>query len=174
MDNVEGVSIRLRSAFGAATLLAASCAVHPTPTNLACQETPAAVARAAEYLIERDNQRDLEGVLAGYSDDVLWLPPSGEAVAGKALIEDRYRRLFSTHQPHLESEILESHVENGLGYVRGLTRGVLEPLDGSPAISVDDKFLAIVRCEHGDWRVSRLAWSRRSEPSRPLNRPRED
>lgn len=134
---------------------------HASSGN-SCSAAPEDVAAAAKYLIERDNERDLEGVLAGYTDDVIWLPPAGEAIVGKAAIEPRYRELFGSRQPKLKSEILEAHAEGGTGYIRGVTSGTLEPLNDGTAIEVNDKFLAIVRCDGGAWRVSHLAWSSRS------------
>lgn len=149
-------------------LLSAQFALQPALADPACPGASEDIARAAEYLVERDNAGDLEGVLAGYTDDIVWLPPEGEAFTGKAAIETRYRLLFSSYQPRLQSEIREAASNGDLGYIVGITQGSLEPLDGGKGTSVDDKFLAIVRCEAGAWRVSHLSWGPRSKPTEKL------
>jgi hypothetical protein len=62
------------------------------------------------------------------------------------------------------SEIAEARAEGGLGFVRGATRGTLTSLASGAPVEVDDKFLALVRCESGAWRVSHLMWSPRAVP----------
>jgi ketosteroid isomerase-like protein len=103
------------------------------------------------------------GVLAGYTADVIWLPPGGETLHGKAAIRARYESLFSRFSVSLSSEVVEARAEGGLGFVRGLTNGALTPIDGGAPTVVDDKFVALVRCEEGVWRVSHLMWSPRGQ-----------
>jgi len=126
-----------------------------------CSTAAAAVGAASQRLIANDNAKNLEGVLGGYTDDVVWVPPNSPAVTGKAALRPRYEQLFSSNAIDLSSEIVEARADGGLGYVRGYTSGTVKPLDGSAAISVDDQFVALVRCVDGDWRVSHLIWSPR-------------
>ena len=142
----------------AAHLLCA-CASSGTVAGSLCDSSPTAISAATDYLVDRDNARDLEGVLAGYTEDVVWLPPSGEPVAGKDAIRSRYKDLFSTHEINLQSLTAEAFAEGQVGFVRGSTTGTLTPLDGEPMVRVADKFIAIVRCQSGHWRVSHLMWS---------------
>jgi ketosteroid isomerase-like protein len=130
-----------------------------------CSSAAEDVAAAAMYLVDRDNERDLEGVLAGYTDDIVWLPPSGETVVGKAEIGLRYSSLFSEFQPHLKAQVLQSTSAEDLGFMVGVTSGTLQSLDDGSVTAVNDKFLAVVRCEGGTWRVSHLAWNPRSSPA---------
>ena len=140
----------------------AACATSRTDVTKGCDTSSSAVSAAADYLIGRDNARDLVGVLAGYTDDIVWLPPSGEPVTGKDSIRGRYEGLFSRFKLDLHSTTLEAFAGRQIGFVRGSTNGTLTPLVGGPAIPVNDKFMAIMRCEAGVWRVSHLMWSPRS------------
>jgi len=142
-------------------LLPSGCAPYRPDVTQRCDASPAAVAAAADYLIGRDNARDLDGVIAGYTADVVWLPPAGEPLVGKDSIRSRYESLFSSYQPDLHARPFESFSEHQIGFVRGSTTGTLTPLAGGPAVQVDDKFIAIVRCEAGVWHVSHLMWSPR-------------
>jgi ketosteroid isomerase-like protein len=135
------------------------CATRRAEAGKQCDPSAAALSAATEYLVARDNARDLEGVLAGYTEDIIWLPPSGEPVTGKDAIRPRYEGLFATNRIDLSSHTAEAFAQDGLGFVRGTTTGMVTPLSGQDAIRVDDKFMAIVRCQSGTWRVSRLMWS---------------
>lgn len=143
----------------AAATLAAACAGRQGPS---CPVSATAVSASVERLVAADNARDLEGVLSSYVDDVVWLPPAGPALQGKAAIRPRYEELFSRYAVELTSDTVEASAVQDLGFVRGSTRGTLRPLGGGAAITVDDKFLALVRCERGTWRVSHLTWSPRA------------
>lgn len=128
-----------------------------------CDLTRAAIAAPLERIIASDNARDLPAVLSFYTDDVIWLPPSGEVLNGKAAIRSRYETLFSVSQVSLTSEIVEVRGEGSTAYVRGYTHGTLTPLAAGEAAAVNDKFMAIVRCENGTWLVSHLMWSPRDQ-----------
>ena len=55
-------------------------------------------------------------------------------------------------------DIDEVRIDRVLAFARGRTRGTLTPIDGSTAVTVDDDFIAMLRCEGGAWRVSHLMW----------------
>jgi len=143
------------------TVLAQACSDNHAPKS-SCMNSEAAVGAAAQRLVASDNDRDLAAVLAGYTDDVTWLPPNGDVLKGKDAIRPRYERMFSSFKINMTSEIVEARAEGDLGFARGFTTGTLTPLDGSSPTVVNDKFVALVRCEAGAWRVSHLMWSSRS------------
>lgn len=122
-----------------------------------------AVTAAVEYLLEKDNAGDLEGVLEGYTEDVVWMPPKEDMIQGKAAVRARYVQLFSTYEVKFRAEIAEARSDGRYGYARGHVRGTLTPKDGGEPVVVEDKFLAIARREGRTWRVSRLMWSPRAE-----------
>lgn len=127
-----------------------------------CDPSKSALAAAPARLIAADNGRDLEGVLNGYTSDVTWLPPAGPAIRGTAEIRARYERLFADHRVSLQSAAQDAAAAGNLGYVVGTTYGSLTPIAGGPPVIVDDNFLALLRCEEDQWRVSHLAWSPRT------------
>lgn len=118
-----------------------------------------AAERTVERLITADNAGDLAGVLACYADDVVWLPPDGEVVAGKAAVRPRYERLFASYVPDVALEVTEVRAGDALAFVRGFTRGVLRPKRGGEPTRVNDKFLAVLHRDAGAWRISHLMWS---------------
>lgn len=141
-------------------LLPAVLAAQSAAPAETCTGDERAVADVVLRLIRADNARDLTTVLDVYSDDVMFLPPSGEIVDGKPAVESRYRALFSTYRVRLESTIEEVRVGAGLAFVRGVNTGTLEPVAGGAATAINDRYLAILECRSGRWRVTRLVWNR--------------
>jgi len=144
---------------GLVATLASGCATPGAITGQHCDTSFAALSAATDDLVDRDNARDLEGVLAGYTEDITWLPPAGKPLTGKDAIRSRYQDLFSKNQINLRSQTAEAFAQDQVGFVRGTTTGTLTPLTGETVIQVQDKFMAIVRCQSGVWRVSHLMWS---------------
>jgi ketosteroid isomerase-like protein len=120
----------------------------------------ASVTAAPLALIDSNNRRDIEGVLAGYTDDALWLSPD-QGLVERAAFRQRYALLFRDNRLAYTAQITAAHSDGALGYVSGRIGGTITPLDGGPARSVNDTFLAVTRCEAGRWRVSHLTWSPR-------------
>lgn len=149
-------------------LLPATLAAQSAAPAETCTRDESAVADVVRRLIRADNARDLPAVLDVYSDDVMFLPPSGEIVDGKPAVERRYRALFSTYRVRLETTIEEVRADADLAFVRGVNTGTLEPVAGGSATAVNDRYLAILECRSGRWRVTRLVWNKvavsRQEP----------
>jgi ketosteroid isomerase-like protein len=162
------VDITYRLSLAASLGIALTACGSPQAAK-SCDTSAAAVARAAEYLIARDNASDLAGVLAGYSDDVTWYPPRDPPLHGIEAIRPRYEDLFSQFAVALRSEVLEASGNGDSGFVIGTTQGTLTPLAGGQAVEVNDRFVAIVRCVAGEWKVSRLFWG----PQVPNQAPSE-
>lgn len=126
-----------------------------------CEPSATAVTQAVDYLIARDNAKDLAGVLAGYTTDVTWYPPQGLPLRGIEAIRPRYEVLFSTFSVALRSDVLEASGNGESGFAIGTTQGTLTPLAGGEAVAVNDRFVAIARCVAGEWKMSHLVWGPR-------------
>jgi len=113
--------------------------------------------RLPAALVAADNRRDLEGVLALYSEDAVWFPPAGEPIVGRAAIRERYLTLF-TARPALRAAVRGSSRDAASGTVWGKTSGSIEPLAAGSARQVDDDFALTARCAAGKWKVTLLAW----------------
>ena len=133
-------------------------AIYRATVRSACSTARDAVAAAPLALIDSNNRRDLEGILAGYTDDAVWLSPD-QGVVNRSAFRARYESLFRDNRLAYSAEITQAQAAGSLGFARGRIRGTITPLDGSPARTVNDTFLALTRCESGRWRVSHLMWS---------------
>jgi ketosteroid isomerase-like protein len=112
-----------------------------------------------QRLIDNDNEKNLEGVLAGYTDDAILLPPKAATITGKDAIRSHYERLFSGSTIKLSFKYAEIGASGDLGFVRGVVEGTVAPRAEAPPDLVNDKFIALLRCDQGQWRVSHLMWS---------------
>ncbi len=158
---------RRRSLTPIACFALAMAGCGSTGAARSCDLSAAAVGHAAEYLIARDNAKDLAGVLAGYTDDVTWYPPRAAPLHGIGAIRPRYQDLFANFSVALRSEVLEASASGDSGFVIGTTDGTLTPLAGGQVVEVNDRFVAIVRCVAGEWKISRLIWDPRSSNQAP-------
>jgi uncharacterized protein (TIGR02246 family) len=149
------------------TLFARVATAAPT---LECRaEAPAvrAVRAVAEGIVAADNRRDLERVLAYYTDDAVLMPPGEGPVVGRANILPRYEALFEAFDPEIQIEVHEACVDGGLGFVRGRNGGRLLPRSAGEVRRLDDGFLMLLRASHGAWRISHLIWHRQGPAPTP-------
>jgi uncharacterized protein (TIGR02246 family) len=143
---------------GALPLIAA--AAQPPMSCAPDARGAAAVRQVATGIIDADNRRDLERVMAFYAPDAVLLPPNSEPVIGAAAIRPRYAQLFEDLQPRIESRIDEVCVGTSIAFVRGVNHGRMEPRTGAaPGRELSDAYLMVLtRGAGGAWRISRLMW----------------
>jgi ketosteroid isomerase-like protein len=78
---------------------------------------------------------------------------------GKAAIRTHYESLFAGSTIELSMSVVEAQATGDLGFIRGFTKGTVTPRAGGAPNMVNDKFIGLVRCQAGEWRVSHLMWS---------------
>jgi uncharacterized protein (TIGR02246 family) len=154
----SAAALRLLTGALLAASLAGCCTIVCTRRGPPA-DSMGAIIGTLQRLIDGDNARDLETVLSCYTDDVTWLPPGEPPLSGKDAIRARYEKLFAGFRVEFTLEIAEASADGAAGSAWGTTRGAITPVDGGEPTRVNDKFLAVLRCEDGTWRVARLAWS---------------
>jgi uncharacterized protein (TIGR02246 family) len=128
-------------------------------------ETGAArgVQGAVDELFSADNQNDIDRLASCFDEDGVWVPPTGEIVAGRRAISAWYRARHIRWTPALSAAILDLRVDRTQAVVHGAARGALVPACGGAAVAVDDRFVMIlVRDRENAWKVTRLLWRRGS------------
>jgi uncharacterized protein (TIGR02246 family) len=120
------------------------------------QRSPGDVLQA---IIAANNAADLKKVEQLYADDAVWLPPRGPSVEGKTAILARYQRSFATVKLHYTLVETEQHGWGDWAFSRGTTEGTATPITGGEPRKIHDKYLMILRREHGIWKIARLMWS---------------
>lgn len=116
---------------------------------------------ALEELFSADNQNDIDRLAACFSEDAVWLPPTGEVVSGRTAISAWYRARHVRWAPALSAAVLDLRVDKSWAVVHGTARGALVPACGGAAVAVDDRFVMILsRDARNGWKVARLLWRR--------------
>lgn len=69
-------------AFVGASILLSSNLATASGTR-SCSLSASALGAAMQRLVDNDNAKNLEGLLSGYTDDAVLLPPKGDVIAGK-------------------------------------------------------------------------------------------
>jgi len=129
-----------------------------------------AQSRADEEAIRRVFEEDMAAHRAGnpdraasiFTDDVVWLPPTGPAVQGRAAIRERYRASFAQFEIEFSLHSEETHIFGfgGWAFDRGTTRGTITPKQGGPPRALHDKYIALLqKGPDGNWKIARLMWS---------------
>jgi ketosteroid isomerase-like protein len=121
----------------------------------------APVAAVARGIIEADNRRAIDEVMAFYSESAVLWPPNGRPVPG-AEIRRRYEDLFAGYTPQLVADIDAVCVGTRLAIVHGRNRGRMAPRGARPERAVDDAYLMVLAPEEGRWKISHLAWAPRT------------
>ena len=148
----------------AAALLALVAALAGGPVSRGCSNDGAearAAGAVAAGIIDADNARDLDRVLAFYAPDAILMPPGEPPVVGRDAIRPRYEALFQQFDPAIEARVDEVCAGGAFAFVRGHNGGRLKARGAGESRALDDVYLMLLRREaDGAWRISHLMWHR--------------
>ena len=128
-----------------------------TATEAAVKAVSAASAARAAAL----EMGDIEGVLAHFTDDAVWLPPQGEEVVGKELARERLKAFAEVVQVR-ESRLGEEHVLLAPGVLleRGSYAAETALRSDVQRHSSAGKYMTIWRKDAGNtWRIAYQMWT---------------
>jgi ketosteroid isomerase-like protein len=130
------------------------------PAPVPCPGSAAAdpVVAVAREILEADNRRALDEVLAFYSEGAVLWPPKESPVRGIAEIRKRYEAIFSDWSPSLATSIESVCVGDQVAVLRGRVSGTLRPRAGGADRPVADAYLMVLSRQGGRWRIRDLAW----------------
>lgn len=110
-------------------------------------------------IVTADNTRDIERVMTDYTDDAVWVQtPPAPSLHGSREIRENYQRIYGAFNPSLSIVVEAADARQDAAIVTGRITGTLSPqMTEVPARQVDDRFEAMLRCDHGRWRVARIS-----------------
>lgn len=145
----------------AALCLTFGCSGGAPVSTSPCEPTEPAILSVAEGLIAADNAHDADSVLQHYTDDITFMTPEGDLVAGKEAIRPRYEGLFREREVDIHMEVEEVGRGDAWAFVRGRNVGTFTSRESGEVDPLNDRFLMILRCvPDAGWKVSRLMWVR--------------
>jgi uncharacterized protein (TIGR02246 family) len=150
-------------------LLVVSCAwLWPSPGGLAAQAEvrwdgdQRAIAELIERTAAANNAGDVEGWVALFADDAVYLPPGGPAVTTRRGLVEVAEAGFR-HRADIRIDPLEIVVTGPWAYARNSVRGTVTVDGTGETVAVDVRQLVIYhRAESGEWRIARLIGNRSS------------
>lgn len=122
----------------------------------------ASVRSVIARIIRADNAGDLEAVVGLYAEDAILLPPGDAPIRGLSAIREHYARIFDANELEVAFDSEETVVAGDWAFDRGTTTGWVRPRSGGAPVSIDDKYVMILRRDpERGWLISRLIWNAR-------------
>jgi uncharacterized protein (TIGR02246 family) len=121
--------------------------------------------KAIRQLYEEDMEAhrvgDPDRAAAIYTEDVVWLPPSGPSIAGREAVRERYRQNFESQAVEFSIHSEETRIFGDWAFDRGTTVGTILPKSAESAPRpLHDKFIALFqKTPDAGWKIARLMWS---------------
>jgi len=145
------ITIKLKAVLFIATILLLSC--H----RIANDED--AIRSMINDLIAADNRSDLEAVLTHYSSDATLMPPGKAAISGMEKLRENYKNIFATTRLALATKIEGVEINRFSAMAWGYNTGKAVSLKDSSTRTINDKYLAHLVKEKGEWKIRRLIWN---------------
>jgi uncharacterized protein (TIGR02246 family) len=101
------------------------------------------------------NAGDLETVLSGMTDDVVYMAPGQAAIVGKKQLEEFLNPLYQQLKADISMTAKEVKVDGDWAFEWGDLEGEMRLGDGA-AVLVDSKYLYVYRRQSdGTWKIAR-------------------
>lgn len=131
------------------TILSTLWNVRPTPDGDGAVERRRAWINAVEG-------RDADDYASIVTNDVVWFPPVGEPLHGRAAFRQWIEPFMGTFRYRLSLAPTASNEAGDWAYETGAFRSVLEPIDGGAAREHDGHYFVLWRNDtDGAWRIER-------------------
>lgn len=110
------------------------------------------------------NASDLEGVLALYGSDGVFMPQHAPALVGRAAVRAGYEQVFATLRLNVRFEVHEVEETGDWAWARTSSAGRTRILAAGAEVAEGNNELFVFRRENGEWKIHRYLFS--------TNRPR--
>ena len=119
-----------------------------------CQAAPD---RTLQDWAQAMSRADVDGAVACHAAGAVWLPPGAAPIDGTAAIAQQCREQNAAGAMSMRLSIEEQQIEGERALLRGTLQSQLTARDGS-VVRREDRLSAVLRLEHGCWRIVQLAW----------------
>jgi uncharacterized protein (TIGR02246 family) len=133
-------------------------------TFFSCKNQPASSpVQTLTDIMQADSAGDVEKVVSLYADDAILIPSDKGDIIGINAIGENYRNIFANSILRLKATTNEIIESGDLTVIRGNTTGYVISKKDSSSVTVNDKFLMMLKKQSGKWKIYRLMWSK-SQP----------
>ncbi len=111
------------------------------------------------------NAGDLDGIMAGFTDDAVRMPPNAPAIIGKESIRSLMQTNLEQNTYQLDNPPEEVQVSGDLAFARGTYTVTVTPKAGGESIQLEGKYLVIFQKQpDGSWKAARDIWNSNNPP----------
>ncbi len=133
-------------------------------------ETPARVIEAVNALLAEHvaavNSGDVSANLAGFTEDIIYLPPDLPPVRGKPALESFVRSFFDSFDAEIKMAPEETVVAGDWVFQWGTITGAFRPLEGGDGTSLEGKYMYLYqRQPDGSWKIARDIYNSNVPPA---------
>jgi ketosteroid isomerase-like protein len=112
-------------------------------------------------------RRDVGGYISMLTDDIIWCPPNALDRYGKEQVAEGLTAMYATlsFDPTFTADEVKVYGRRSFGYVLGRAAILIYPVDGSKPTLAHSRELWLFRKEGGDWKLERMTWNIKPEPT---------
>ncbi len=141
-------------------LLLSACVQRAEQTAASVQADIAAIGEARQQLIDAINADDVEGIMAGLTDDHLTMPPNEPTPQTLDALRSWHERRIAEFTIDFDVSSLEMEISGDWAINRFSSINTLTPRDSGASIQNTSKGLWIWHHEpDGSWKLSRSIWN---------------
>ena len=137
---------------------------QPNPTVNTIEEKNAIEATLKNYEAVL-NASDVDGILALYAEDGVFMPGEAPTAAGKEQIRAAYEHVFDTIKLDIVFSIDEIVQHGDFAFARTLSRGEVTVMAAGLTLPEENRELFVLRRTGDDWRIARYMFNKMSPPA---------
>ncbi len=137
---------------------------NPDPMVNTMEETNAIEATLKNYEAVL-NASDVDGVLALYAEDGVFMPTEAPTAAGKEQVRAAYEHVFGTIKLDIAFSIDEIFQYGDFAFARTLSRGEVTVLAEGVTLPEENRELFVLKKTGDDWKIARYMFNKMSPPA---------
>ena len=137
---------------------------QPNPTVNTIEEKNAIEATLKNYEAVL-NASDVDGILALYAEDGVFMPTEAPTAAGKEQVRAAYEHVFGAIKLDIVFTIDEIVQSGDFAFARTLSRGEVTVLAEGVTLPEENRELFVLKKEGGDWKIARYMFNKMSPPA---------
>ena len=111
------------------------------------------------------NASDVDGVLALYAEDGVFMPTEAPTAAGKEQVRAAYEHVFGIIKLNIAFSIDEIVQHGDFAFARTLSRGQVTVLAEGATLPEENRELFVLRKTDAEWKIARYMFNKMSPPA---------
>ena len=146
------------------TLCGCQSQTQPNPTVNTIEEKNAIEATLKNYEAVL-NASDVDGILALYAEDGVFMPTEAPTAAGKEQVRAAYEHVFGAIKLDIAFSIDEIVQSGDFAFARTVSRGEVTVLAEGVTLPEENRELFVLKKTGDDWKIARYMFNKMSPPA---------